>query len=202
MKNLIQENLHWNCWIYFDPIFLLTASCKSGQNKRSLNKYFSPALAFKYFLNDTTEIFFHPTLTESSHAVFLSPGINWFVNDKMLSCSHSCWWVQWFEIILYRASVVTSYQALDMIPDQWRPAGKWIKTDSFHYFRRGNILINNFTKAVRASLGNWIIYQYMVLDNQTAVTPFQGELTLSWILSYQFPIRMVCHESRRPAVIE
>ena len=26
------------------------------------------------------------------------------------------------------------------------PAGKWIKTDSFHYFRRGNILINNFHK--------------------------------------------------------
>ena len=43
------------------------------------------------------------------------------------------------------------------------PAGKWIKTDSFHYFRRGNILINNFTKPVRASLGNWIIYQYIGL---------------------------------------
>ena len=44
------------------------------------------------------------------------------------------------------------------------PAGKWIKTDSFHYFRRGNILINNFTKPVRASLGNWIIYQYIGLE--------------------------------------
>ena len=59
------------------------------------------------------------------------------------------------------------------------PAGKWIKTDSFHYFRRGNILINNFTKPVRASLGNWIIYQYIGLhQSQDQYILLTGEAAL------------------------
>ena len=48
------------------------------------------------------------------------------------------------------------------------PAGKWIKTDSFHYFRRGNILINNFTKPVRL---------FRKLDNISIVQPQQPATT-------------------------